>query len=525
MKGVVMATATTLPDGTGEGLAAPAGPPLAEGGGWARLQLTLTVAARVYRAFLLTLVVAALAPMAFSWSSYLVRSGSMEPTIAVGDVVAARPLAKSERVPVGRVMIFSNPARPRGHELLVHRVVSDLGNGTFLTRGDANVANDSTPVGRDRFRARASLLVPYVGLPFMWLTTGQLPLLVLWLLLTGAAFVLASRSSLLGPRADGDGDGGSGDEGEDAGPESGMPARHRRAWARRVPSSSTPAARGVRLHRLVPPAVLVLATALAWTGTGAGTAMAAFSSRTVNGSSAWKVGTALAQPYTTAVLADDPDAFYLLDEAGGTSAADRSGNSSAATYAAVTAYRQPGALTARNFGYSLRLGGTTDRLVADASDSNPTTFSLELWFRTTTTKGGKLIGFESTRNATSSTYDRHVFMSNDGRLVYGGWSSLLTQRLTSPNAYNDGAWHHLVVTAKPTLLAQSSVMYVDGSAVAAGATTYTSSYTGYWRVGYGALGTGSGYPTSAGFAGSIDDVAIYPTQLSAARVAAHYTAR
>lgn len=156
---------------------------------------------------------------------------------------------------------------------------------------------------------------------------------------------------------------------------------------------------------------------------------------------------------------------------------------------------------------------------------SPETFSLELWFRTTTTTGGKLIGFESTRDATSSSYDRHVFMAPNGTLVYGGWSAPRIRTITSPLAYNDGAWHHLVLTAVPHGQQQDAVMYVDGSAVAAGTTTRTSFFSGWWFVGYGNLSSGSGYPTTRGFAGSIDQPAVYQTQLSAARVAAHHAAR
>ena len=52
-----------------------------------------------------------------------------------------------------------------------------------------------------------------------------------------------------------------------------------------------------------------------------------------------------------------------------------------------------------------------------------------------------------------------------------------------------------------------------------------STYNGYWRIGAGSIGTGPGYPSSANFAGSIDNVAIYTTALSASRIAAHYAAR
>jgi hypothetical protein len=163
--------------------------------------------------------------------------------------------------------------------------------------------------------------------------------------------------------------------------------------------------------------------------------------------------------------------------------------------------------------------------VCGTSIANPTTFSLELWFMTTTTTGGKLIGFESTTGATSPTFDRHVYLRNNGRIVYGGWGT--PTRLTTPNgvAYNDGVWHHLVVTATGTGGTQTSAIYVDGVLRVSGTTTATTNYTGFWRAGSGSLGTGGTYPSSVAFEGSIDHVAVYTTVLSAARVAAHYAAR
>src|SRR3954465_13386555 len=149
---------------------------------WAGLVVHVT--ARVYRAMLLTFAVAATVPLLWHWSGHLVRTGSMEPSLGVGDVVVARPFTDAEKVPVGRVMIFENPAVPERHELLVHRVVSRHGHGGGTTRGDANPPDDGTPVTREDLRARALILVPLVGKPFVWWAAGDVGLLGGWLLAT-----------------------------------------------------------------------------------------------------------------------------------------------------------------------------------------------------------------------------------------------------------------------------------------------------------------------------------------------------
>jgi signal peptidase I len=465
---------------------------------WARL--ILYVLGRGYRAFFLTLVVVAMAPTLLGWSSYVVRSGSMEPSIAVGDVVAAKPFSSSDEVPVGRVVIFPNPAKPGEDELLVHRVVENLGTGEYATAGDANATNDATPITAEDLRARARLLVPLVGRPLVWLEHGRVVPLVFWGALTTLLFVGATSRPGQGGRSGG--------------------------------GTASGRRRGLRVRRrvggVVPALALLVAGGVAITGTH--TATAGFASRTTSGSNTWQVAAAIPKPYTAQVLADGPYAYYQVDEASGPTMADSSGNARIGTYSSIGTYRQNGALP-NNPGTSVALNGGNGRMISGGPTvAGPGTYSLELWFRTSTTAGGKLIGFESTRNATSPSFDRHVFMRPDGRLVYGGWSDILlgTATVLSPSAYNNGGWHHLLVTAKPRglgLLRQDAVMYVDGAAVASGPATLPRSYDGWWRVGHGSLATGSGYPASASFTGSIDQVAIYHSALTATRVQSHWAAR
>jgi signal peptidase I len=443
---------------------------------WSRL--ILCVVSRSYRAFFLTLVVAAIVPTLWSWTGYVVRSGSMEPSIDVGDVVVAKPFSDAEQIPLGRVLIFADPAEPDGHELLVHRVVESLGQGAYATQGDANATQDVTPITADDVESRAVLLIPLVGRPLVWLEHDQYALFSLWTALTCLAFVFARRPG----------------------------------GKRKRPGARGPTA-----------AVVVVASGLALSGTT--TATAAYTAHTTSGSNTWTVAVAAVPQYTSRVLADNPYVYYQLDEASGSAMADSSGNARNGTYAAIAGYAQAGALP-NNPGTAVRLAGLTGRLVSGGpAVPDPLTYSLELWFKTTTTTGGKLIGFESTRNALSPTFDRHVFMRPDGRLVYGGWVSPNSATLVSPAAYNNGGWHHLVVTARPHGQQQDSVMYVDGNAVASGTTTRTAFYSGWWRVGYGSLGTGAGYPVSANFSGTIDQVAVYHSELTAGRVQSHWAAR
>jgi len=148
-----------------------------------------------------------------------------------------------------------------------------------------------------------------------------------------------------------------------------------------------------------------------------------------------------------------------------------------------------------------------------------TAFTVETWFKTTSRRGGRLVGFGNNTMRPSGSFDRHIYLRDDGRLTFGVYSGQVWT-LTTRFAYNDGAWHHVVGTQGPAGMA----LYVDGVRAATNRVTKGFDYLGYWRVGGDNLGNWPGRPTSDFFAGSLDETAVYRTQLSAARVVAHYRA-
>ena len=450
------------------------------------LRLVVLVVCRSYRALLLTFVALALGSVAVGSTPYVVRSGSMSPSIRVGDVVVARALPADARIAVGRVMVFVNPARSDG-ELLVHRVIERRDEGTFTTQGDNNVFPDSTPVPRSAFRAQGVLRVPYVALPVVWWNQGDLMRLGLWLLLTAAAFLGA-----VSPRA---------------------------SRSRPGPSHRANGPRALSALRVLVPIAVPLALILTSVS-----ASATFTARTRNPGSSWTVGM-IRQAYVAAALADRPSWLYLLDEQQGQWAADTSGNSRTGEYADISAYRAPGALS-NGYGYATALGSAGRIVAAGGATVAPSTFTLEIWLKTTTVFGGPILGFESSRDVRSATVDRQLAMTASGRLIYGAWGGLLGQDvIVSPKTYNDGQWHHVMLAAQGTAGSpQTSTLYVDGQPVAAGTTTRTSAYTGWWRVGEG-TGNLLGVGVAAGFNAVVDQPALYPTALSATRVQAHYAAR
>lgn len=100
-----------------------------------------------------------------------VETGSMEPTLEVGDGFVAIPAAIAGDVSVGDVVVF-DAERIRGGGYVTHRVVGETDRG-FVTRGDANPFTDQDsnepPVREGQIVAKALQIggnvfaIPYLG--------------------------------------------------------------------------------------------------------------------------------------------------------------------------------------------------------------------------------------------------------------------------------------------------------------------------------------------------------------------------
>jgi uncharacterized repeat protein (TIGR01451 family) len=225
-----------------------------------------------------------------------------------------------------------------------------------------------------------------------------------------------------------------------------------------------------------------------------------------------------ASAYAAAVAADNPLLWYQLSESSGTVAHDSSAVPHNGVYQGGVTLGVPGptdcgAITAA------QLDGSSGYVSNANVITSPATFSLEVWFRTTTGSGGMLAGFGSAVTGASGNYDRHIYMANSGQIYFGVSSN---QTVHSAAAYNDGLWHQAVGTLGPAGLD----LYIDGALVASNAliTASSQTYSGSWRVGYDSLGGWTAHPTSNFFGGAVGEVSVYGAPLSAPRVAAHYTA-
>nr|WP_325210306.1 LamG-like jellyroll fold domain-containing protein [Salinibacterium sp.] len=218
-----------------------------------------------------------------------------------------------------------------------------------------------------------------------------------------------------------------------------------------------------------------------------------------------------ADAYGQSVYNDDPTLYWRLADDTATTAADSGMQNTPGTYSGTATLGQPGAL---DDGDDEAVGFTGNTVIgSNKAFANPRTYSLEAWFQTSSETGGKIIGFGDQRNGLSSNYDRHLYMQDDGLLVFGTWTGS-ANTITTSSSYNDGAWHYAVAT-------QSSAgmqLYVDGVLVGSHPQTQAQDYTGHWKIG----GDNTWGSSSPYFTGLIDEVAVYSTALDGSTVAARY---
>lgn len=142
--------------------------------------------------FWLTLFV--IVPTLGGWSSVVITSNSMAPTIRSGDVVVAAP-HNGAGLGTGTVVVFQDPV---GDGLITHRISAVNDDGTYQTRGDANRVEDSIPLAPNQVEGVGKILVPLVGLPALWVWTDAWLALGLWaammaLALWSARFALSVK--------------------------------------------------------------------------------------------------------------------------------------------------------------------------------------------------------------------------------------------------------------------------------------------------------------------------------------------
>ncbi|MEU3791755.1 LamG-like jellyroll fold domain-containing protein [Streptomyces fructofermentans] len=237
--------------------------------------------------------------------------------------------------------------------------------------------------------------------------------------------------------------------------------------------------------------------------------------------------------YTGVTTADTPAAYWRLGEDSGTTLASELGGAGAAatfheqndnspftTAMGVSGIFGPSGDGALN-SYGKSHARIPGELLAGTAEA-----AVELWF-STEHSSGVLLGFQDAPIGETPTSWRPVVNIDGSGKLRGEFRkagvSGATGPITSAQAVNDGAWHHVVLSAD----AAGQTLYLDGAKVGtiAGAISDQSRPYAYIGAGYASdswMGVPSG---SYYFQGSLDETALYRHPLTAEQVSAHYRAQ
>lgn len=144
----------------------------------------------LYTAIVLYLLVA-IAPMIFGIQPYMVVSGSMEPTIHTGALAYVNK--KDVDVDTGDIIAFTEG---QGDKItVIHRVITDNNDGTYVTKGDANADEDFAPINKDQINGTIIFNIPKLGYVtnFLQSTKGIIAAIVLIVIALVSSFITDSK--------------------------------------------------------------------------------------------------------------------------------------------------------------------------------------------------------------------------------------------------------------------------------------------------------------------------------------------
>jgi PKD repeat protein len=227
------------------------------------------------------------------------------------------------------------------------------------------------------------------------------------------------------------------------------------------------------------------------------------------------VSVAAPASYRSTILADNPVSYWRLGETSGTKATDSAGTSNGSITGGVT-LGVAGALasdtdTAMQFDGKSGYVSVPDKTTLDFSGD----FTIEAWAKPTALNGigGAIVHKGGATGYPVWQYRLGITSGNKWRgTVFVGNTNVI---VTDPGTPSTTAWTYLVMTKAGNTL----TLYVNAVAVA------TTTIGGAVNTSTGILAIGrTGASSSDYFSGRIDEVAVYGTALTPARIQAHYSA-
>lgn len=117
---------------------------------------------------LLLVVLSPVLPVKNYLSSYVIVSGSMEPTILTGSLSFITPIKESSDLQKNSIIAFKSPNSPK--DVVIHRIYS-ITNEEIKTKGDNNDSVDNWLVYEPMVIGKYIFSIPYIGRLTMFIKT------------------------------------------------------------------------------------------------------------------------------------------------------------------------------------------------------------------------------------------------------------------------------------------------------------------------------------------------------------------
>lgn len=129
-------------------------------------------------------------PAWFGIRPYVVRSGSMEPVLPTGALVLVDTGRRD--FAIGDIITYRLSGHDEGEILVTHRIVGRSEDG-FLTKGDANEAEDQRPVRPAQIVGGVLAQIPWMGYLAARMTPGLCMTAVCWILFLNGLSLAAAN--------------------------------------------------------------------------------------------------------------------------------------------------------------------------------------------------------------------------------------------------------------------------------------------------------------------------------------------
>jgi len=156
-----------------------------------------------------------------------------------------------------------------------------------------------------------------------------------------------------------------------------------------------------------------------------------------------------------------------------------------------------------NFWEARYLKGESEKMYSSNYRRIPEDFTLTLWFKTGTIKGGLITGFFDNPWG-PAMMDCILYMSDNGKLHFWLSNGAANTELESSGIYNDNNWHCVLIQHKGIMTMEID----DGEEVInSSSAVIKENFKGYWTFGGPAIPSGVlAMPTSMFFNGAFDDL-------------------